>query len=337
MMRSNCPPRRLAGCLLLLSCLLCVAEARADSCAASMTDLSFGAINPIAPADVHAGATLTVTCTWTLFNPQPPLFLLPSAAVCVNLGPGSGGGGTPRYLINGGQRLAFNLYVDTTYANAAVWGGPALPGTSTIATEFTGLAKLGSVSRSFPVYGRIAAGALSGVGTTGAADTVYSSSFEGHGTVSFAFSNVAMQPCGAGSSTAFSFKVQATIANDCVIRAGSLDFGASSVLRGARRASSSLSVQCTANNPYQIVLNGGEHGAVAARRMKNAATGETVDYMLSSTVDGPGWGDGSGGTVVYAGTGTGGVQSVPVHGIVPAQRTPSPGAYRDTVTATLYF
>lgn len=337
MMHARLPRRRPLAVLVLLFFLLCAAEARADSCEARMTDLSFGAINPIAATDVHANGILTVTCTWTLLNLQPPLLLLPSVAVCVNLGPGSGGGGSPRYLSNGSQRLAFNLYTDTSYANAAVWGGPALPGTSTIATQFAGLLKLGSVSRSFPVYGRIAAGALSGIGTAGGAATVYSSSFAGQGTVSFAFSGVLTQPCSAGSSTAFSFRVQATIANDCVIRAGSLDFGTNSVLNGARRASSVLSVQCTANNPYQIVLNAGQNGAVGARRMKNAATGETVDYTLSSSADGPGWGDGSGGTVVYAGTGSGGVQSVPVHGLVPAQRTPSPGAYRDTVTATLYF
>lgn len=328
---------RLAGLLAFLFLLCGAGQARADTCEASMTDISFGAVNPIAAADVHASGTLTVTCTWTLLNLQPPLLLLPAATVCVNLGAGSGGGGTPRYLANGSQRLAFNLYTDTTYADAAVWGGPALPGTLPIPVRFAGLVKLGSVSQSFPIYGKIPASALAGVGATGGAGTVYDSSFAGHGTVSFSFSGVQTQPCTAGGSTAFSFNVRATIANDCLISADKLDFGTNSVLNGVRRASSSLSVQCTANSPYQIAFNGGQNGTVAARKMKNPVTAETVSYALSTTMDGPAWGDGTLGSAVYGGVGTGGVQSVPVYGAVPAQRTPSPGSYRDTVTATLYF
>lgn len=331
------PLARLLGLAAFLLLLLGAGQARADTCEASMTDISFGAVNPIAEANVYASGTLTVTCTWTLLNLQPPLLLLPAATVCVNLGVGSGGGGTPRYLTNGSQRLAFNLYTDTSYADAAVWGGPAVPGTLPIPTQFAGLLKLGSVSRSFPIYARIAASALAGVGTTSDASTVYSSSFAGHGSVNFSFTGILTQPCTAGGSTAFSFNVRATIANDCVINAGNLDFGANSILNGERRASSALSVQCTANNPYQIAFNGGQNGTVAARRMVNPATGETVAYKLSSSMDGPAWGDGTLGTSVYGGVGSGRVQSVPVHGTVPAQRTPSPGSYRDTVTATLYF
>ncbi|QOY92694.1 spore coat U domain-containing protein [Massilia sp. UMI-21] len=323
--------------LMFLCLLLAGASARADTCEASMTDISFGSINPIASGDVHASGTLTVTCTWTVLNLQPPLLLLPSVNVCVNLGAGSGGGGIPRYLSNGSQRLAFNLYTGASYSDASVWGGPAIPGTSGIPTRFEGLLKLGSVSRSFPVVGRIAASALAGIGTGGAAGAVYSSSFAGHGSVSFSFSGISTQPCSAGASTAFSFRVQASIANDCVIQAGSLDFGANSVLSGARRAASALSVRCTADNPYQVVLNGGMHGSIGARRMKNAATGETIAYTLSSSPDGSPWGDGTLGSSVYGGTGSGAAQSVPVYGLVPAQRTPSPGSYGDTVTATLYF
>lgn len=51
------------------------------------------------------------------------------------------------------------------------------------------------------------------------------------------------------------------------------------------------------------------------------------------------WGDGSGGTVVYTGTGTGtgATQSVMMHGLVPRQRAPTPGNYRDTITVQLTF
>ncbi len=330
--------RRAAAMLLVLGLLAWSGLARADTCEATMTDINFGTVNPIAGRDVYASGTLTVTCTWTLLSPTPPLLLLPAVTACVNLGIGSGGGGLPRYLsAGGGQRLAFDLYTANSYANAAVWGGPALPGTSPIPVQFAAVLKLGSVSQSFPIYGRIPASALAGVGTTGGASTVYGSSFSGHGTVAFAFTGVLTQPCTSGGSTAFSFNVHATVANDCVIQAGSLDFGNNSVLSTTRRSSAALGVQCTADNPYRIVLDGGQNGTVAGRKMKNPVTGETVSYTLSTSVDGPAWGDGSQGTITAGGLGTGGLQSVPVHGAVPAQRTPSPGSYRDTVTATIYF
>lgn len=328
---------RMLRLLALLFLLSSAAVARADTCEASMTDIDFGAVNPVAASDAYASGTLIVTCTWTLLNLQPPLLLLPAVTVCVDLGAGSGGGGIPRYLVNGGRRMGFNLYTDTSYANAAIWGGPAIPWTAGIPVQFAGLLKLGSVSRSFPIYARIPAAAMAGVGTTGGASTVYASNFSGAGTVFYAFSGIQTQPCTAGGSTTFSFQARATVANDCIISAGKLDFGSNSILSGTRRATSSLNVQCTANNPYQIALNGGLHGSVAGRRMKNAATGETVAYTLSSTQDGLPWGDGSAGTAIYGGVGSGAVQALPLYGAVPAQRSPSPGNYSDTVTATLYF
>jgi spore coat protein U-like protein len=66
-------------------------------------------------------------------------------------------------------------------------------------------------------------------------------------------------------------------------------------------------------------------------------TGETIGYRISSTPDGAAWGDGTAGTTVYSGTGTGSAQNVMMHGIVPRQRAPTPGEYRDTVTVLLMF
>jgi len=75
---------------------------------------------------------------------------------------------------------------------------------------------------------------------------------------------------------------------------------------------------------------------VAARKMKSA-DGSLVAYRLSTTLDGPLWGDGSAGTAVWSGVGTGATVSVPMYGMVPVQSTPAPGDYRDTVTATVLF
>lgn len=326
-------PRRWRAILVLIGLwLLASGAARADNCVATMTDINFGVVSPMAAADATASGTLTVTCYWTLgTNP----LLLPTANVCVNLGAGPGGGnGNPRYLLNGGNRLGFNLYTDLTYSAAAIWGGAGSTiGAKPVSGTLLGLLGLGGVSASVPIYGKIPAAALAGVPTVGNADTAYIAAFAGHGTLQYGFGATA---CSAGTSVAFAFQARATVTNNCVIGTSNLVFGSGSPLSNMR-ASAPLSVACTANSAYQISLNGGASGNPAARTMKNGVTGETVGYRISSTLDGAVWGDGSGGTVVYSGTGTGASQNVMMYGVVPRQKAPTPGDYRDTVTVLLSF
>ncbi|WP_312511394.1 spore coat U domain-containing protein [Massilia sp.] len=325
----------LAPLAVLALWLLAAAGARADTCTVTMTDIDFGQVSPIAARDYTAQGTLTVTCNWTLLLGQSAL-LLPAANVCVNLGTGSGGGtGDPRYMTNAGRRLGFNLYGDPSYTPAWLWGGAGSSiGAQPIAGTLVGLLGLGGVNQSVTIYGRIPASALSGVGTTGNADTVYINSFAGHGTLQYSFG--AGKSCTAGSTVPFSFQARATVVNNCVIGTSNLTFGTGSPLSDMR-TSAPLSVACTANSAYQLSLNGGTSGNPAARTMINVATGEKVNYRISATPDGPAWGDGTGGTSVYSGTGSGASQSVMMYGLVPKQKAPTPGDYRDTVTVLLTF
>ncbi len=326
--------------LMLAALFLCGApDARADSCSASMTDIVFTGVNPTAGTDYYANGTLTVTCTWTLLTGVPPLLLFPNVAVCVYLGTGSGGGtGNPRYMTSGSNQLPFNLYVDNTYGAASIWGGNGLPASSAyISGTMTGLLALGTFSRSITVYGKIPGSALAGVKTAGNADTVYSAGFAGFGSISYAFYGLVPSPCTAGASATFAFNTKATVANNCMINTGNMAFGSNSVLKSAVRSSAAMNVQCTANTSYQVSLGAGAGGDVAARTMRNAATGETIGYRISSTPDGTVWGDGSRGTAVLTGVGSGAVQTITMYGQVPAQKTPSPGDYKDTVIATLVF
>lgn len=313
--------------------LLAIPGARADNCVATMTDVDFGVISPIANTDYFARGTLTVTCYWTLGTSA---LLLPAANVCVNLGTGSGSGtGDPRYMLSGARRLGFNLYADPSYTAAWLWGGnTSTIGAKPISGILIGLLGLGGVTQSVTIYGRIPASALAGVATTGNVDTVYTNSFAGHGTLQYAFG--ADKACTTGTTVAFSFQTRASVTNNCLIGTSNLLFGTGSPLND-RRASAPLSVTCTANASYQISMNGGASGNPAARTMKNSVTGETMGYRISSTLDGTVWGNGSGGTVVYTGTGTGASQSVMMYGLVPRQRAPTPGDYRDTVTVQLTF
>jgi len=324
----------LLRCFLVAAlCLLAMPGARANTCTVSMTDIDFGVISPLTSTDYTARGTLTVTCNWTLGQSA---LLLPAANVCVNLGTGSGGGtGDPRYMTNGGRSLGFNLYGDPSYTAAWLWGGnTSTIGAKPISGLLLGLLGLGGVTKSVTIYGRIPAASLAGVGTTANADTVYINNFAGHGTLQYVFG--ADKPCTSGTTVAFSFQSRATVTNNCLIGTSNLVFGAGSPLAD-RRSSAPLSVTCTANSAYQISMNGGSSGNPAARTMKNSVTGETLGYRVSSTLDGPVWGDGSGGTVVYSGTGSGGAQNVMMYGRVPRQRAPTPGNYRDTVTVQLTF
>ena len=328
--------RRFRSMLLLLAAvalwLLAAGGARADDCKVAMTDINFGQVSPIAGSDYVAQGTLSVTCTWNLLSS----ILLADANVCVNLGPGSGGGsGAPRWMTNGAQRVGFNLYTSNSYAVAAIWGGAGSTiGAKPVSMKITGLLALAGVTQTVTVYGQIPAASLVGVPTVGNNDTVYNASFAGHGTLQYAYG--AGRACTAGTSVAFAFQARATVINNCVIGTSNLAFGSGSPLTDMR-ASAPLSVACTANSTYQIALNGGGSGNPAARRMTNSFTGETLGYRISSTPDGAAWGDGSGGTTVYSGTGSGAAQSVMMYGTVPRQAAPTPGDYRDTVTVLMTF
>lgn len=330
--------RRLA--LVLVLFLGAAGAARADGCSASMTDVVFAGVSPISGSDYYASGTLTVTCTLLLALQNA---LVPNLTYCLSLGAGSGGTtGAARAMLAGSTRLPYNLYVDSSYGGAAVWGGATMPSNlNPIKDTVLGLVGLGVYTRSYTVYGKIPGSALAGIGTSGNGDTVYASSFGADATFTYSLTTLVGPPaCSTGSGTVTTplpFQVRASVVNNCVINASNLAFGSSAVLSGAVRANAALAVQCTANNSYRIALNGGANGSVAERRMRNGVTGETVRYQLSASVDGANWGDGTGGSTMATGTGSGAVQSLPLYGRVPAQPTPSPGDYKDTVTATVYF
>jgi len=309
--------------------------ARADVCTASMTDINFDNVSPVSGQDYLASGTLSVTCTAMPLDGN--LLLLPAISTCASLGPGSGAADIQsRVLVNGGRRIRFNLYRAQSYDAASVWGGYA--SASSINPGFLGLLALGSGTQTFPIYARIAAADLAlAVGGSGSA--TYAASFAGAGSLAWSSGTLLTNPCQTSGLTApFSFNVTANVVNDCLVNAAPVAFGARGVLNGGVRASGGLSVKCTAGSSYRIALDGGSAAGVpGARKMKNAASGRTVDYLLSAVQNGQVWGDGSAGSVTVDGTGSGMVQQVPVYGLVPGQATPPPGDYADRVTATIYF
>lgn len=151
---------------------------------------------------------------------------------------------------------------------------------------------------------------------------------------------VVLMPLGVAAQTVTtdSFDVRITIAAECeVVSTQPLDFGTEGVLSGNVDNQTALEVTCTDTTPYNIGLNEGLGAAATTTVRQMTAAGETVDYALfQDTGRSVNWGD-TVGTDTLAATGTGAVQEHVVYGRVPAQDTPAPGTYTDTVTVTVTY
>jgi len=133
------------------------------------------------------------------------------------------------------------------------------------------------------------------------------------------------------------FNVTLTLNAQCTVsNANNLTFGTVGLLSGPVNQTSTFQVTCTNATPYTVGLNAGQYPSGAQRQMLNASTTQYVAYNLyqDSAYSTP-WGNASG--VWESGTGTGAAQSFTVYGQVPAQTTPPPGTYSDTVTITVTY
>jgi spore coat protein U-like protein len=134
------------------------------------------------------------------------------------------------------------------------------------------------------------------------------------------------------------FAVQVAITATCTINSAStLNFGSVGVLSANTDQTSTIQVQCTNTTPYNVGLDAGTGTGATVATRKLTSGGNTVNYSLFSdagrtTV----WGN-TIGTDTVAGTGNGAAQSFSVFGRIPAQSTPAPGSYADTITVTVTY
>jgi hypothetical protein len=101
--------------------------------------------------------------------------------------------------------------------------------------------------------------------------------------------------------------------------------------------SSTVQVQCTNTTPYNIGLNAGTGAGATVAVRKMTSGGATINYSLytdngRTTV----WGN-TVGTDTVSATSSGASQSYTVFGRVPAQTTPAPATYTDTITVTVTY
>lgn len=308
---------------LALTAFLSTSPVLAQSCSFSMSDMNFGFVNLASGSAVDTTATLNVTCS-------NPLSLALSVRICPNINAGSGGqSGGFRRMLQGSNILNYQLYQNA--GRTTLWGAVGQPALGSPPPIDMALPLLfNSTSRT--VYGRIAASQAS------ATRGLYLSSFAGAQTSFTYTSYLLLAPSCADvtqNPTQVPFNVTAAVEPTCIVTAQPINFGNHGVLSAAVDATGSIALTCTTNLAYSVALNGGLSNSPPASR-KMVLGGASIIYGLYRDISRTNvWGNAAG--QIATGTGTGSLQTLTVYGRVPAQTTPAPGNYSDTVVVTVSY
>ena len=313
--------RRLALLIALLAAVWGLARpAMAASCSFTITNVDFGLVDTLSGGAVNATATLAITCSNVITG---------SVRICPNIGAGSGGAsGGVRYMRDSSNRpLSYTLSTDL--GGGTLWGTVENLLLGTPPTIDLNTSLFGSISTTRTIYVQLLGGQQSAhVGE-------YISNFTA-ADVKISYSELNLFNCLtlASPSTA-TFRVRAEVGPRCLISAQPVHFSPQGVLDGTVDAAGSVNVTCTPGTSYTVALDNGLTGSgPAARRMTLGAN--WIGYGLyRDAARSLLWGSGAGQT--HGGTGTGAAQPVTVYGRVPAQQTPPPGVYTDTVVATIIY
>jgi len=153
-----------------------------------------------------------------------------------------------------------------------------------------------------------------------------------------AIQGLAIQGLALAATATTSFQVQLTIEAQCLINSTStLSFGTQGVLSANVDQTSTVQIQCTNTTPYTIGLDAGTGTGATVATRKLTGGGATINYSLYSDAARTSvWGTTIGSNTV-ASTGTGASQSFTVYGRIPAQTTPAPATYTETITVTVTY
>ena len=145
------------------------------------------------------------------------------------------------------------------------------------------------------------------------------------------------------ATTTTTFAVTATVQSTCSATATALAFPAYTPGGGAQIGNTTISVKCTKNTPFTVLLNAGSTTGDAFAQRLMASGANTLQYNLYTaasllTI----FGDGTGGSQTVTGTGLGvaTANSVQVFGQVPDSSTNQAavaGNYSDTITVTVSY
>ncbi len=224
--------------------------------------------------------------------------LSPDYTISLNAGTGTGATISTRKMTGPASAiLNYGLFRDA--AHAQNWGNTAGVDTA----SGSGLVLV----RDFTIYPQIPAGQLVAPGTY--VDTI--------------------------STASRSFTVTAVVQAMCQIAATNLAFG--TYTGTTLDAVSTLTVTCTKTTPYYVNLSDGQHPDGSFLPRASGPGGVLLSYtMFREAARSSRWGntynlDG------VAGTGSGNAQALTVYGRVAAGQFVTPGAYTDTVIATVTY
>ncbi|MGN6729521.1 MAG: Csu type fimbrial protein [Rhodanobacteraceae bacterium] len=305
------------------------AEAQDISCAASMTGVAFGTVDP-ASSQTDSTGRLHYTCTNS--NKKERF-----ATICFSIGDGAQGAGqtNPRQMQDGsGDVLKFQLYQNSTRTN--VWGSQFFGAFPTPYQVNVDIAGNGSITSSPDptIYGRVLNGQ-----TTAVAGGYQDAFSGGHTAITInEGKNAAPGSCDSSIASNFPFTVTATVGKKCTVNAATLDFGTPvGVLTSAIPGTSTINVQCVVGTPYSVGLDGGQNSGNNINARKMVLGGNSVSYQLySDSARTQVWGN-TANTDTVQGTGTGNPQSLTVYGKVPPQPTPPAGTYNDIVVVSVTY
>jgi spore coat protein U-like protein len=313
-----------------LTCMFIFGDrAEAQSCTInSIVAGSYGTIsNLLTGTNVDSTSTFRVTCTGT--NGR-------DVRLCLELARGStpSGGAGERALLSGSNFLDHEFYSDAARTSIwGSWGSVVTPAYSTGGVQSDlSIVTGGTASVTFTVYGRIA---LAGQRTKVPATYTWTGSPQIG--LRYRYNNGNACPGGNNTRTATGFNWTATVAAQCVVSAQAIPFPSSGLLTANKDATGTVTPTCTSTTPYTIALDGGTTGATNPTQRKMSKGTERVTYGIyrNSARTQP-WGS-TQGTNTASGTGTGSSQNFTAYGRVPAQTTPSPGNYADTVVTTITY
>ena len=292
------------------------ANAGSPTCTASTTSIAFGNVDVIAGAAVDTTATITVSCSGGSGNGQ---------RLCISIGSGATFTGSTRQMLGpNGARLDYELYEDA--ARTIPWGSWQTGWNS------SGLQRdvAQSSTTNTTIYAR-----LFGSQQTALAGS-YSSAFTANPYIQYDDKGTSSCPTGS-RAISNSTTATATVVSSCTINVTNLNFGTVGQLTANIDATSSVAPQCTNGLPYTVSLDGGLTGATDPTLRKMTKTTEQITYGLyRDAARSLSWGS-TVGTNTAAQTGTGLTQSMVVYGRVSPQTGRSPGAYTDTVVATIIY
>lgn len=312
----------LLALLAAFALLMMPGTAQAQTCSATVSSIDFGSPSLLSGGSVDVTGTVTVTCTG--------IPLLSVVKICPGIGAGSGGtDGSARLMTGPAGSLRFQLYQDA--ARSIAWGSLDNPSLGSVPPIIISNLLNGAGSATRSIYARLFDGQATAV------PGAYRASFIGNATL---FSYGAELLGTSTNCTGFAgsasirptFEVTAAPAKGCTVAATDLTFPPTGVLSRVVTAQSGISLTCTNQTPYALRLDAGRNAdASGTRRMRGVSGGFITYGLFRDAAQSSSWDSG-----VQA-SGTGLVQALAVHGRVPAQATPAPGVYTDTVVVTVTY